>query len=331
MNSLFYTGQLAFTDEEAVNYSANVLAADPDVVLYMLGTNDVWWGTLAENAVGSSWPSTAFDTYKNSIGPVFNQFAGFTNSRGRHPTVFVASVLPFDLEKNQARWNTTSNSGALDRIENWYNPWLRDRAALHGFTYVDAWTAIQQDADWKAKYMAADDGLHLSSQGSLWVATQFAQSLSGPFAVVWTGTVNGTWDSHATANFSGSPAGTFRDGDSVSFNDAGTRTSIEIVAGGVAPNSLDFSNTAAKEYSLSGGPIKGATGLTVSGGGHVTLSNANTYSGTTTIGAGTLTLTGSAATNHVIVGVDGTLALSTPGAVSALGPNVSITNDGILP
>jgi autotransporter-associated beta strand protein len=74
----------------------------------------------------------------------------------------------------------------------------------------------------------------------------------------------------------------------VTFDDSGSNTAIRIAEGGVAPGSVDFSNTAAENYSLSGGPISGSASLVVSGGGHVTLSNANTYTGGTWVTSGTL-------------------------------------------
>jgi hypothetical protein len=96
-------------------------------------------------------------------------------------------------------------------------------------------------------------------------------------ALVWTGTVNGTWDVNSTANFSGNAPGKFNDGDHVTFDDLGSNTAITIAAGGVAPGSVTFSNTITKDYSLSGGPITGATSLLLSGGGKLTLSGTNTY------------------------------------------------------
>ena len=92
-----------------------------------------------------------------------------------------------------------------------------------------------------------------------------------PSDVVWTGAVDNKWDVNTTANFSGKPSGTFSDRDHVTFDDTGLNTTITIATGGVAPGSLAFSNTVAKDYVLSGGPIKGATSLVVSGGGQVTL------------------------------------------------------------
>ena len=66
---------------------------------------------------------------------------------GRH--TYVISILPFDIELNQAYWGWTKQSGALDRIENWYNPWLEQQALEREWTYVDAW-AIQDQPDWVA-------------------------------------------------------------------------------------------------------------------------------------------------------------------------------------
>jgi autotransporter-associated beta strand protein len=106
--------------------------------------------------------------------------------------------------------------------------------------------------------------------------------------LVWKGTVNGVWDVNTTANFIGNPSGKFNNGDQVTFDDSGSNTAIRIAEGGVAPGSVDFSNTAAENYSLSGGPISGSASLVVSGGGHVTLSNANTYTGGTWVTSGTL-------------------------------------------
>lgn len=115
--------------------------------------------------------------------------------------------------------------------------------------------------------------------------------LPAPSNLTWTGTINGTWDVNTTANFSGNSSSKFNDGDYVEFADTGSNSlPIEIADGGVTPGRLVFSNTA-KNYSLSGGPIKGTTSLEISGGGQVTLSNANTYTGGTFITSGTLIVT----------------------------------------
>jgi autotransporter-associated beta strand protein len=150
-----------------------------------------------------------------------------------------------------------------------------------------------------------------------------------PVPLTWTGAQSGVWDAGVTANFSGKATGKFGEGDSVTFDDTGQHTAITIAAGGVAPGSVVFFNTSTA-YSLSGAAIRGAADVGVFGGGHVTLGNANTYTGSTIIDDGTLTLAGSTTTGSVLVAVNGTLELSTPGGAAALLPDTPITNDGNL-
>jgi probable HAF family extracellular repeat protein/autotransporter-associated beta strand protein len=144
--------------------------------------------------------------------------------------------------------------------------------------------------------------------------------IAWPSNVVWSGAVNGTWDVNATANFSGSPSGRFNDGDHVTFSDSGSHTTIVIAAGGVAPGSIIFTNTAATDYSLSGGPMKGSTGLVVSAGGNVALGSANTYTGGTTVKAGTLTIDSADALpagGRLTIGASGAVLLHGGGGTAA--------------
>ena len=112
-----------------------------------------------------------------------------------------------------------------------------------------------------------------------------------PATLVWSGSTNGVWDVNATANFSGSSSGMYNDGDNVTFDNTGITTNITVASGGVAPGSLVFSNTIGTNYALSGGPIQGATSLVLSGGGQLTLSGTNTYTGGTIVDQGTLIVT----------------------------------------
>jgi lysophospholipase L1-like esterase len=164
----FYVGQKAYSPEAPINYAANVLAADPDVILFMLGINDLGWDDKVD---------ARFDTYKNDIGSVFESFANFTNSRGERPNVVVGSVLPFDVAKNHACWSMTRPFDPLDWIDNKWNVWLEQESARYDFTYVDNFSAIQQVPGWNTTLMAANDGLHLSESGSQWIASQFAAAV----------------------------------------------------------------------------------------------------------------------------------------------------------
>ncbi|MEI6675394.1 MAG: autotransporter-associated beta strand repeat-containing protein, partial [Verrucomicrobiota bacterium] len=152
--------------------------------------------------------------------------------------------------------------------------------------------------------------------------------------LVWSGTTNGAWDVSTTANFSGSASGMYSEGDYVTFNNTGSITAIQIAAGGVAPRSLVFSNTIGKDYGFTGGSIKGQTDLVAAGGGRVTLSAANTYTGGTTVSAGTLMLgvQDGVADNTALSVSGGTLDLggftkTTTATVTLLG---GVTQNGII-
>lgn len=156
--------------------------------------------------------------------------------------------------------------------------------------------------------------------------------------LIWSGSVSGIWDVNTTANFTGSASGMYSEGDYVTFSNTGSITAIQIAPGGVAPRSLVFSNTTGKDYAFTGGPIMGQTDLLVVGGGRVTLSATNTYTGGTTVSAGTLLLgvQDGVADNTSLSVSGGTLDLggftkTTTAAVALLGgvtQNGSIINNG---
>ena len=112
--------------------------------------------------------------------------------------------------------------------------------------------------------------------------------------LIWSGSSTSTWDTASTPNFTDPNVASnhkFYAGNHVQFDDTGSG-SVSIASSGVAPGGVVFQNSA-KPYTVTGGPITdGASGhasLTVAGGGLVTLANsANTYTGATTVTAGTL-------------------------------------------
>ena len=112
-----------------------------------------------------------------------------------------------------------------------------------------------------------------------------------PATLIWSGSTNAVWDVNTTANFSGSPSGMYNDCDNVTFDSTGINTNITVASGGVAPGSLVFANTTGTNYTVSGGPIQGTTSLVLSGGGQLTLSGTNTYTGGTVVDQGTLIVT----------------------------------------
>ncbi len=118
-----------------------------------------------------------------------------------------------------------------------------------------------------------------------------------PGPITWVGSPTKVWDTGTTVNFYDPTIPgdrVFNTYDHVVFDDSGSGGTVSIAAAGVAPGGVVFQNSA-KSYTITGGPITDGPGgghasLTVAGGGLVTLANSNTYSGATTVTAGTLTL-----------------------------------------
>ena len=117
-----------------------------------------------------------------------------------------------------------------------------------------------------------------------------------PKAVVWNGVPNGNWDT-TTLNWTsnGVPASyadvtTSGAGDTVTFDDTLTGTTNVVLTMALQPGSVTANNTA-KNYLFSGpGKLTGATGISMTGGGTLTLreSGGDTYSGGITVNSGTV-------------------------------------------
>ncbi len=163
----------------------------------------------------------------------------------------------------------------------------------------------------------------------------------------WSGTAGTAWDANTTANFGtnaySAPAafGTFAQATSATqnayfgdyyYNSGGTvavgTSSVRIAAGGVSTGTVNFINNAAN-YTVTSpdsNGIGGSTAVNISGGGLVTLVGSHSYTGTTTISAGTLQL-GTGAS-----GQDGSIAnTSTVTDNSALVYNLAGTQSAAYP
>jgi len=102
-------------------------------------------------------------------------------------------------------------------------------------------------------------------------------------ALTWDGTTNTTWANPDSDSWTGE---TYDDGENVQFLDA--NASPVTISGTVLPGDVLVDSTT--DYTISGDAIGGATGLTKSGTSTLTLTGTNTYTGITTISAGTLQL-----------------------------------------
>jgi len=120
--------------------------------------------------------------------------------------------------------------------------------------------------------------------------------------VTWTGAANGNWTTTAVGSpfnwktTGGASDTEFLATDDVIFDDTGSTTAIEILDANVSPTSVTFNNSS-KNYTISsaGGFGIASGSLTKNGTGTVSLATANTYSGNTTINAGTLQISGGSA------------------------------------
>ncbi len=156
------------------------------------------------------------------------------------------------------------------------------------------------------KYTGTNNGT--MPVAALALPTGWGASLSNDVAnksldlVVTSGTMmqwavgNGAWDINTTANWK-DPNGTaekYNDGDTVTFDDTASGTSPITVTnnGTVSPGSVTIVNTN-KAYIITGnGAIAGGTSLIKTGtaNGALTLGGTNSYTGGTTVSAGTLKL-----------------------------------------
>jgi autotransporter-associated beta strand protein len=163
---------------------------------------------------------------------------------------------------------------------------------------------------------------------------------------VWTGANGSVWTTAPTSsptsaspNWALNPAHTTTDfwaTDTVEFNDTVTvgsvtappsTTAVVITGGNVSPGSVTFNNSNVDYTITSSDGLTGiATGsLTKNGTRSVTLGSANTYSGATTINAGTLNLTGSLSSTPITVVSSGTLTESSSGLIAG---TASLTTAG---
>jgi len=162
-----------------------------------------------------------------------------------------------------------------------------------------------------------------------------ALTLDAPANLVWQGgNPNTNWDLATTANWTNSAgsAVVFNAGDNVTFNDSSTNQVVTLV-GALAPSSIN--ETATKNYFMTGsGNIAGSASLLMSGSGTLAISNANSYTGGTTISNGRVVVDDS---GQMALGVGtvtlagGTLEIGLKSAVATVGlSNINVTASSTL-
>ena len=135
------------------DYAAEVLALDPDVIVFMLGTNDAF-----KHVADPAW----FGVYVSDVEDVFFTFKHARNRSGNRPIVLVLTPTP-----------VLDNVPVDTAISDLFAPWLVFAAAENGFILLDTNALIQTQPDWQAFYAA--DGIHLwgldlGADGYWWLA-----------------------------------------------------------------------------------------------------------------------------------------------------------------
>lgn len=161
-------------------------------------------------------------------------------------------------------------------------------------------------------------------------------SFSGATAnLVWSGATSNVWNLGTTANFTnGGSADVFKAFDSVTFDDTTTSNLSITVGASMLASNVTFNNTT-NAYSLTGaGGIGGPAAVTKTGNGTLTFgTTGNSYTGATTISAGTVKLGASNVIPDGVgfgsVAVDGTLDLNTfSDTINGLSGGGTILNSG---
>ncbi len=161
-------------------------------------------------------------------------------------------------------------------------------------------------------------GTSASSGGALTLGVSGASA-----SLVWVGNgASNVWDVKTTANFSnGGSADIFYQGDNVTFDDSGSNSPAIAVTGTVNPSSITINNSA-KAYTFGGtGSIAGLGALTKSGNGVLTITNANSYAGGTTLNAGQLNINNASAIGTGALALAGGTIDNTSGASITMSTN----------
>ncbi|MEO5712092.1 MAG: autotransporter-associated beta strand repeat-containing protein [Luteolibacter sp.] len=158
----------------------------------------------------------------------------------------------------------------------------------------------------------------------------------------WTGALGSEWSTATLAApknwaLAASQTTDFITNDAILFDDRATSTTVNIAAN-VSPNVVSFANST-KNYTLQGTAGIATGALTKSGTGSLTITNANSYSGGTTLNDGTLRIgnnsalgTGSIALNGGTISSDSTTARTLSNSLT-IGANIVLgdaTNTGAL-
>ena len=147
-----------------VDYGQEVISLDPDVIIFMLGTND------ASQCINNPQSVDPYKALLGGAGGVFDQFQTAVNSRGIRSKVILSTLIPVIEDSDHT-------IAMNDIIENTFNPWLIEQGIKYGFELVDSHALIQEQANWQDFY---SDSVHLwanGAEGYQWMAENFGSTV----------------------------------------------------------------------------------------------------------------------------------------------------------
>jgi autotransporter-associated beta strand protein len=176
-------------------------------------------------------------------------------------------------------------------------------------------------------YYYVVSSVNVSGEGANSTQVSVTPSASAA-ALIWSGVVNGTWDT-ATVNWlNGGASATFQNGNAVVFDDSASANTTISLSANRSPGAVVFNNSS-KSYAFSGSAIAGTGSLIKQGSGSLMLTSANTYTGGTTnsggtlslgdsgaLGTGTLTLNGGTLQNIAAITVNNNIVSGGGGTIS---------------
>jgi autotransporter-associated beta strand protein len=235
-------------------------------------------------------------------------------------------------------WNTVTNATGYIIKRSGSSGTETNYAIAATNSYVD--TAVTVGNTYYYTVAATNSGGAISTNAS----EVFVTVTTTPFPLAWATSGSGTWDT-SSSNWknSGGALTTYSDGSSVTFGDSYiSANTVVTLSSTVSPAGITANNSL-YNYTISGsGTIAGATALTKSGSGILTLSNPNTYSGGTTnnagileadnntaMGTGLLTLNGGILSNSVSSTLTNSISLSAAGTVGVLSGS-TLTLGGVI-
>ena len=300
---------------QVTNGTGSAISFGPQPVLSAAYTNTV----LASNTVSGA---TGFMTGDPIIAP----FAPPVITSGP-ASVVLASGFP-------AVFKVTATGGGLGY--QWYTNGVK--LATNGVNILNTQTNTLTISP------ATSADVHTTSDGYSVVITNrcglavtssvVALTIDTPANLVWQGgNPNTNWDLATTANWTaGSGPVVFNSGDNVTFDDSSIWPLVTLVGNNLAPTLL--TESASQNYTFTGsGAITGPGALLKSGSGTLIISNANSYTGTTTIsGGGTLIARNNQALGNgpLITLAGGKFEAGQVGSATVGWTNINVTTDSTI-